>query len=117
MVPRKWSGKPPPSVVWVVVGLIGKPFPPVVWGLCGWESPSLLLPCGVGSGGWEAPSLPPVVRGLVGCLGGLVVVVKHLQCAKPYSVGEDVVLRLWDVRLSVSADLGDSCWGLYNIEQ
>ena len=95
--PRKRSGKPPPSVVWVV------------WGLFGWESPSLLLllwcgvvggnppssslmwcgglvggkrfppfPCGVGSGGWEAPSPPPVVWGLVGCLGGLVVVAKPL---------------------------------------
>ena len=39
--PPKWSGKPPPSVVWVVVGLIGKPFSPcgipfsprVVWGV------------------------------------------------------------------------------------
>ena len=40
---------------------------------------------------------------------GLLVVVTLLQCAEPYSVGEDFVLRLWDVRLGVSADLGDSC--------
>ena len=40
---------------------------------------------------------------------GLLVVVKLLECAKPYSVGDDFVLRLWDVRLCVSADLGDAC--------
>ena len=40
---------------------------------------------------------------------GLLVVMKLLWCANPYSVGQDLVLRLWDVRLGVSADLGDSC--------
>ena len=28
-----------------------------------------------------------------------------VQCTKPCSVGEDFVLRIWDVRLGVSADL------------
>ena len=50
----------------------------VVWGSCGWEGIPSFPPYGVGSGGWEALSLPPVVWGLAGCLGGLVVVVKLL---------------------------------------
>ena len=95
--PHEMVWEAPPSVVWVVVGLIGG----------GWESPSLLVggkgfppspPCGVGSGGWEFPfflvggkgfppgiSLPPpsvvwfgVVEFVLGSLGGLVAVVKLL---------------------------------------
>ena len=89
--------------------------PPVVWGLVGgnrplsfhppsgcggWESDPSFPPCGVGSGGWESS------RAVLGSLGGvesvllpewgLLVVVKLLHFAKPYSVGEDFVLRLWE---------------------
>ena len=79
--PPKWSGKPPFSVVWVVVGLIGKPFfscgvgslwvgipfppsPPMVWGVVGGNPPSSSpLWCGVWCGVWwvGSPSLPAVV--------------------------------------------------------
>ena len=64
--PPKWSGKPPPSVVWVVVRLIGNPFSPVVWGLVG--GLLLLLWCGVLWVGIPLPP-PPVVWGLVGGKG------------------------------------------------
>ena len=40
---------------------------------------------------------------------GLLVVVKVFMCAKTIFCGEDCVLRPWDVRLGVWADLGDSC--------
>ena len=69
----------------------------MVWGQVGGNPPHSSY--GVGFGGVEF---------VLGSHGGLVVAVKLLSCAKPYSVGEDFVLRLWDVRLSVSVDLGDS---------
>ena len=125
-----WTPPPPlpqmvweaPSLVWVVVGFVGTPPPFLGVGSCGWESPSLLPPlwcgvwwvlpplCGVGFGGVEfvLGSLGEVESVVVPDLG-LLVVVKLLYYAKPYSVGEDFVVRLWDVRLGVSADLGDSC--------
>ena len=93
--------------------------------LVDWESPPSFAPCG--GAWWVGISLPPSpcgvgsggVHSVLGSLGrvesvvlpewGLLVVVKLLECAKPYSVGEDFVLRLWDVCAGVSADLGDSC--------
>ena len=54
--PPNGLGSRSPSVVWVVVGLIGNlppSFPPCGVGSGGWESPSLWC----GSGGWECPSL------------------------------------------------------------
>ena len=109
--PPKWSGKPPPSVVWVVLELSGNPFSPspVVRGLVsGNPPPSFSRCCGWESGNPPSSS-PPVVWGLVGegipsfprlwcgvwwvgiplpvVVWGLVVV-KLLYCAKPYSVGE-----------------------------
>ena len=86
---------------WEFLNLKGQPYPP--WAL-------------VGLIGNPPPSFPPVVGGNlppsfrccgVGFGGGV---------DSTYSVGEDIVLRLWDVRLGISADLGDSCWGLCNID-
>ena len=92
----------PPKMVWEATvpcscgvvssgGVVGGNSPPsfsVVWGLVG------STPC------WESVVLQE---------WGLLVVVKLLYCAKQYSVAEDFVLRPWDVQLSVSADVGDSC--------
>ena len=82
----------------------------MVRGLVGGNSPPSCFPCGVGFCGVEF---------VLGSLGGvesvvlpewgLLVIVKLPQCAEPYSVVEDFVLRLWDFRVGVSEDLGDSC--------
>ena len=67
--------------------------------------------CGVESGGVDSVlgSLGGVESVVLPKWGLLVLLMKLLYCAKPYSVGEDFVLRFWDVRLGVSADLGGSC--------
>ena len=88
------GGNPPPSSPPVVWGWVGIPLPPpVVWGL----GVEFVL----GSLG--------EVQSVVLPEWGLLVLVQLLWCTKPSSVGEDFVLRLWDVRGGVSADLGDSC--------
>ena len=87
--PKKWSGKPP------------LPFC-VVWGLVGGNPPPSLPPCGVGSGGWESPSLRfprPVVWGLVGSTLRWEVLVGLKRCA--CRVGSPVVVKLSLVRQTI----------------
>ena len=98
---------------------MGIPLPPslpVMWGLVGGNPPPSSPLCGVGSGGSPLWCGVEFVLGRLGEVEsvvlpewGLLVLVKILWRSKSYSVGEDFVLRLWDVRVGVSADLGDSC--------
>ena len=74
------GGNPPSSFSSVVWGLVGgRGFPPSpLWFGVWWVGIPPPSPSGVGFGGVEF---------VLGSLGGLVVVVKLLWCAKPYSVG------------------------------
>ena len=116
---RSRAPRPPPT-----------PRPPMVWeaasslwcGVWWMGSPSLLPLVGrnlppfssLWCGGWgrlhAGKSCSTGGPSRVGSPGGR----EASLVRKPYSVEEDFVLRLWDVRLGISADLGE---GLYNIEQ
>ena len=84
--PPQMVWEAPPSVVWVVVGLIGKPFsfcgvgsvggnpppsfsPYIVVGAVGGNPPPSFSPCGVGCCGWESPFLLPLWCGVCGWEG------------------------------------------------